>query len=114
MVGNHIGGNAGSSTFRLSLAALLFETNEWQPLADGNKTVLSPADNAALRSWQEEKMALTWTEAPEPWAIEAAVVERLSPPLTLLATRRYPFHEVLSAARRRFKTAAMQAYSATQ
>ena len=109
MVGNHIGGNTGSSTFRLSLAALLFETNEWQPLARGNKTVLSAADNAALRSWQEEKMALTWTEAAEPWAIEAAVVERLSPPLNLAGNSAHPFHEILSAARRRFKTAAIQA-----
>ena len=109
VVGNHIGGNTGSSTFRLSLAALLFEAKGWQPLARKNKTVLSAADNASLRSWQEEEMALTWIEAAEPWTIEAAVVERLSPPLNLAGNSAHPFHEILSAARRRFKTAAIQA-----
>ena len=28
---NHIGGNTGSSTFRFSLAALLFEAEGWKP-----------------------------------------------------------------------------------
>jgi hypothetical protein len=36
VAGNHITGNTGGSTFRLTLASLLFETMAWQPvMTDG-------------------------------------------------------------------------------
>jgi hypothetical protein len=107
--GQHIGGNTGSSTFRLSLASLLFEDMGWQPLRRQKKVVLSSADNTVLRQWQEEHAALRWAVVRDPWSgdTEAAVIKAMMPPLNLAANAAHPFHSTMSDARRRFHTAAI-------
>jgi len=46
--GQHLGGNIGSSTFRQSLAALLFEAMGWTTRWSGSRAQLSREDNGAL------------------------------------------------------------------
>ena len=40
VTGNHLDGNAGSSTFRLSVASLLFERDGWRPQQRAKEVVL--------------------------------------------------------------------------
>jgi len=64
VLGQHLGGNVGSSTFRLSLAALLWEGEGWVPERAGSRAQLSRADNGSLSAWQERHLALSWAEHP--------------------------------------------------
>ena len=107
VTGNHIGGNTGSSTFRQTLASLLFEDKSWKPVMI-DRPLLTPEDNKALTEWQHEHLRLTWATHPEPWAIEHEVISRLQPPLNLMGNRSHPFAATVSAARRRFKEAAVE------
>lgn len=104
VAGNHIKGNTGGSTFRLTLASLLFETAGWQPVMT-DRPVLTRDDNRTLTEWQHEHLRLTWATHPEPWAIEHQVLQRLHPPLNLAGST-HDFGATLSGARRRFKEAA--------
>lgn len=106
--GQHIGGNTGSSTFRLSLAAFLFESESWVPRHTTTKVVLSAEDNRALRDWQVTNAGLCWSQVNDPWpdGLEAAVIERLKPPLNLAENSAHPFHETMSGARHRFRRSA--------
>src|SRR5687768_16739271 len=45
--GNHIEGNVGSSTFRLTLASVLFQEKGWKP-AMRDRPLLKTVDNKAL------------------------------------------------------------------
>ena len=47
IVGNHLRGNVGASTFRLSLAALLWEREGWRPHWRSTRVQLPPEDNYA-------------------------------------------------------------------
>lgn len=107
VAGNHIKGNTGSSTFRLTLASLLFETLGWAPVMT-DRPVLSREDNRALTEWQDEHLRLMWAVIPEPWMIEHLVIAALQPPLNLAGNRAREFASTLSAARRRFKDAAIK------
>jgi hypothetical protein len=104
VVDNHIKGNTGSSTFKKTLASLLFEAMGWRPRFT-DRPLLSVADNATLRNWQHQNLRLTWAEHPEPWNVENVVIARLQPPLNLAGNSAHPFHGVLSSARKRFKSA---------
>jgi hypothetical protein len=104
VAGNHIKGNTGGSTFRLTLASLLFETMAWQPVMT-DRPVLARDDNTALTAWQHEHLRLTWAVHPEPWTIEHEMIDHLRPPLNLAGST-HEFGATLSAARRRFKEAA--------
>jgi hypothetical protein len=104
VAGNHIKGNTGGSTFRLTLTSLLFETMAWQPVMT-DRPALTRDDNRALTQWQHEHLRLTWAVHPEPWTIEHEVIEHLGPPLNLAGST-HEFGATLSAARRRFKEAA--------
>jgi hypothetical protein len=108
--GQHIGGNTGSSTFRLSLASLLFEEMSWQPFCRGKKVTLSSEDNKALRVWQEDHGGLCWVSSDEPWAgsTERAVIAQMGPPLNLAENVGHPFHAAMSAARRHFRASAIE------
>jgi hypothetical protein len=105
--GQHIGGNTGSSTFRFSLAALLFEEIHWQPHRRNRKLLLSAEDNAELRRWQAEHAALRWCVVPNPWAggLEANVIAAMKPPLNLAENSAHPFHATMTDARARFRAA---------
>lgn len=104
VAGNHIKGNTGGSTFRLTLASLLFDTMAWQPVMT-DRPVLARDDNTALTGWQHEHLRLSWAVHAEPWTIEHEVIDRLRPPLNLAGST-HEFGATLSAARRRFKEAA--------
>ena len=108
--GQHIGGNTGSSTFRLSLASLLFEDMGWQPQRKKKKVTLSSEDNAALRNWQQEHAGLCWVTTDEPWAgsTEGDVIAEMRPPLNLAENSAHPCHSNMSAARRSFRQAAVE------
>jgi hypothetical protein len=101
VAGNHIKGNTGGSTFRLTLASLLFEAMGWHPIMT-DRSVLTAEDNRALTTWQRQHLRLTWVAHPEPWTVEHAVIERMRPPLNLAGST-HEFGPTLSAARRRFK-----------
>lgn len=104
VAGTHIKGNTGGSTFRLTLASLLFEAMGWQPLMT-DRPALSREDNAALTAWQHQHLHLTWAVHPEPWTVEHEVIGRLRPPLNLAGSA-HEFGSTVSAARRRFKDVA--------
>lgn len=106
VIGNHIRGNTGASTLRLTLAALLFEDNGWEPVAKGKKTLLKPQDNKDLTHWQHEYLLVCWAVHPEPWSIEHEVIRRLQPPLNLEGNTTHAFAATVSAARKNFKEAA--------
>lgn len=101
---NHMRGNTGGSTFRLTLASLLFEEEGWQPVMAG-RPLLTKEDNNTLSQWQRDHLRLTWATHSEPWTIEHDVIARLAPPLNLAGSS-HDFGTTVSAARRRFTEAA--------
>jgi hypothetical protein len=103
VIGNHMRGNMGSSTFRLTLAALLLEQLELRPVHPSDRPILTREDNAMLSSWQREHLGLTWAVHPEPWRVEAEVIHELQPPLNLAQNASHPFHASLAAARARLR-----------
>src|SRR4051794_17404822 len=74
---NHLGGNAGSSTFRLSLASLLLDDLSFPPQRRTTKVVRPGEQNRQLSLRQKEHLQLTWCEQPDPWLIEAKVVAEM-------------------------------------
>lgn len=108
IVGNHLGGNTGSSTFRFALAALLMDTLGFTPHLTKTKYVLPNSQNQALSAWQRQHLKLTWVEHDQPWLIEEGIIVALGPPLNLAGNASHPFHSTLSEARARFREAARQ------
>lgn len=102
----HLGGNTGSSTFRLSLASLLMDTLQFRPLKKQNKVVLSRDENKALSDWQRQSLRITWCEQMRPWDFEAEVIASMKPPLNLAGNAAHPFYETMCEARKRFKACA--------
>lgn len=107
VLNNHMGGNTGSSTFRLTLASLLMDALELTPRKTKTKYVLPPEQNKVLSEWQKKNLRLTWVEHDEPWTIEDDVVAELKPPLNLAGNSSHPFHSTLKAARSSFREAAV-------
>lgn len=87
VVGNHLSGNVGSSTFRFVLAALLLDALELHPYVLRTKVALSASDNRRLSAWQREQLLLTWCARERPWEIESEVIAQLTPPLERLMAR---------------------------
>lgn len=107
VVGQHLRGNTGASTFRLSLASLLFVREGWRPARRGRKVVLSAADNAALSAWQQANLRVRWCVAEEPWRSEATVIADTAPALNLADNVGGDFYAVIRQARRAFRAAAI-------
>lgn len=105
--GNHLRGNVSGSTFRLSLAALLWEQEGWPPSRRGSRALLSPQGNQALSTWQADHLRVSWAKCAAPWEAERAIIKQLGPPLNLAQNRSHPFSWTLSEARQRFRSAAM-------
>lgn len=106
VIGNHLGGNIGSSTFRLTLAALLRDQLALHPVKRATKVVLSCGDNAALSRWQRAHLRITWLEHAAPWTIEHAVINALEPPLNLDGNASHPSYGLVKAARAALRQAA--------
>jgi hypothetical protein len=103
VVGKHLRGNTGGSTFRYSLAALLTERENFGPVCKGKKFLLLRPENDRLSAWQADNLSVTWCERPEPWSIEDEVIATMQPPLNLAQNRGHPFHATMSLARERFR-----------
>lgn len=106
VLGNHLAGNTGSSTFRLTLASMLCEEQGWHPVPSQTKVLLTAADNAALNHWQRDNLAVTWAMRHRPWDIEHEVIARMKPPLNLAANAGHPFFASVRDARTRFRAKA--------
>jgi len=106
VVGNHLGGNTGSSTFRFSLASLLLDVERFAPTMTTTKYTLTSDDNRRLSAWQRAHLFLTWCEQPQPWRIEGDVIAAMQPPLNLAENREHPFYDTLHGARGRFRQTA--------
>jgi hypothetical protein len=107
VVGNHIRGTTGQSTLRRSLAALLSEREGWRSRWT-TRPVLSSEDELRLSRWMADTLQLTWAAHPKPWTVEAAVIERLQPPLNQADNRAHPLYRFVKCARSRWRTAAQQ------
>ena len=101
--GQHLGGNIGSSTFRQSLAALLFEDQGCATRRSGSRAQLVPEDNRALREWQLEHLRLAWVERPRPWTVEARVIALMTPPLNLANNASSPLYQRLKGLRAKLR-----------
>ena len=88
----HLGGNIGSSTFRQSLAALLFEEEGWITRRSGTRSQLIPEHNRALSEWQRDRLRLVWVERPRPWEIEGRVIALMHPSLNLADNAPHPLY----------------------
>jgi hypothetical protein len=106
VLGNHLGGNTGSSTFRLTLASLLLDELDFSPVVARSKVLLTGEDNRRLSNWQRQHLSLTWFAGPSPWLMESRVIAALQPPLNLAANASGRYHERLTAARAAFRAAA--------
>jgi hypothetical protein len=107
VLGQHVGGNLASSTFRRSLAALLWEQQGWRPVTTpGGKIAFAREDNAALTRWQEQHLRLAWCVVFEPWTREGELIAEMLPPLNLAENGGHPFYRTMSAARARLMTQA--------
>jgi GIY-YIG catalytic domain len=103
VVGNHLNGNIGSSTFRYVLAALLVDALELRPFSRGRKVALDASDNARLSAWQREHLLLTWCTRERPWEIEGEVIALLGAPLNSAGNMAHEFHVRVRAARAELK-----------
>jgi hypothetical protein len=108
VLGNHAGGSTGSSTLRRSLAALLTESQGYRTRWT-SRTVLVPEDEQRLTAWMREHLSLTWAVHPAPWEVEAAVIERMHPPLNQADNSAHPLYAVVREARARWTRSARPA-----
>ena len=103
----HVGGNLAASTFRRSLAALLWREHGWSPyVTTRGKLRFDREDDQALRAWQLANLRLTWAAADEPWLFERQVIAALQPPLNVDLNERHPFCAAMKQARAAFRAAA--------
>lgn len=111
VIGNHLNGNVGSSTFRFVLAALLVDALDLHPYLCGTKVALSAHDNARLSAWQRDHLFLTSCAGERPWEIEDEVIAQLTPPLNSAANAAHTFYPTVRAARAEFRRRARDASS---
>jgi hypothetical protein len=109
VIGNHLNGNVGSSTFRFVLAALLLDALDLHPYLRGTKVALSADDNRRLSAWQREHLLLTSCARERPWEIESEVIAQLAPPLNSTGNATHAFHPVIRASRAEFRRRARAA-----
>lgn len=95
------------STLRRGLAAFLWQAEMWTPTlsADGHPTI-DPRSEALLTAWMREHLQLTWALHPEPWSVEAVVIELLRPPLNVDENTSNPLYQVVRVTRDAFIRAA--------
>jgi len=67
-----------------------------------------------LDDWMEQNAFVAWMEHPEPWAVEAGVISRLSLPLNIQDNRNHPFSVELRKHRRQAMDLARSSAVATE
>jgi hypothetical protein len=105
--GNHLRGNISASTFRLSLAAVLWQQEKWALTRRGNRALLARDANDALSDWLHCHLRISWIVRREPWQMEAQVIKAMSPVLNLAQNRQHPYGWTLREARQRLRSAAL-------
>jgi hypothetical protein len=113
VIGDHVRGNTGGSTFRFALAALLLDARKYEPRlridTKGRRKYVLPRDqNRDLRVWQTEYLRVSWATCEEPWRdeLEAAVIAHFNSPLNLATNHKHPYYRTLEEARQSFRVAA--------
>lgn len=102
--GNHIGGNASSSTFRLTLSGLLLEPLD---LVVANPGCLQREDNGRVSDWIEEHLRVAivaYDDRDSLEEIEKAVLALLDPALNLDGRPKTASRTLLSNLRKRITT----------
>lgn len=97
---NHLQGNAGSSTFRKTISALLLETLDLKVVA---KDKLDEASNQKITAWMQQHLAVTTVRIDDRETLldlEEAVLCRLDPPLNLMGMKPTAIRARLSRLRR--------------
>lgn len=100
---NHLR-RTGSSTLRRTLAGLLMDAEKYSTRRT-DRVVLIEEDERRLTDWMEAHLRLSWAEFAQPKSIEAALIERLQPPLNVTHARG-PNREIIDAARQRYRGSA--------
>lgn len=98
---NHLGGNVGSSTFRQTLTAVLFEPLGLE-LAAPKK--LTAASNGLVSDWMRDHLSLVVAACPDRAtlaALEEDVLEGLDPPLNLKGMQSTDVRRTLRELRKR-------------
>ncbi len=97
---NHLGNALGSSTLRRSLAALLWEGNDWHPYTTpAKKPALPPDECVALTRWMTRNLLVSWCGVTKPWEYEPTLIAEMAPPLNSDHNHGHAFYPELSAAR---------------
>jgi hypothetical protein len=97
----HLGGKVRVSTFRWTLAALLFDQLEMQVQAF---MLITPASEEALSEWMREHLCVAvhpYDDRDTLAGLEHAVLERLDPPLNLRHMQATPVRKRLTELRQR-------------
>lgn len=100
---NHLR-RSGSSTLRRTLAGLLMDTENFSTRRT-DRVVLVEEDERRLTDWMEVHLRLSWVEFGHPKLIEAALIQRLQPPLNVTHTCG-PNREIIDSARQRYRASA--------
>jgi hypothetical protein len=90
---DHSTGKIGGSTFRQSVAALLFEHLCLKPKPSSRRSKL--VSEVPLSQWINRACGLTFAQQMAPWVAEAEVIGWLNPPLNILPGP-HPFASVVS------------------
>lgn len=94
----------GSSTLRRTLSGLLLDEQGFRTRWT-DRVVLVDEDEPRLTSWMTTHLRVSWCEHPAPRDVEAAIIERLAPPLNVDHASG-PTRDAIKAARRRYRTSA--------
>ena len=103
VIGSHLRGTTGRSTFRLSLAALLLDQLDLHPVMRGAKVLLSAEENSNLSTWMGRSLRVGWVVQEQPWRIERDVIVALKPPLNRALNSTHPFNADMRQRRAQFR-----------
>jgi hypothetical protein len=103
---NHLKGNASQSTFRMTLGCLLSKELGLQLKQGDDERLTFEAGEDKLSEWLSNNASVIWMEMPEPWLVEAQLIQQLSLPLNLEHNSTHPFYSELTALRKTAKAAA--------
>ena len=97
----HYRGNAEGSTLRLTLGCLLSEALgiELRRVGSGTRKTFSDGEHE-LSNWMSANAFVCWAEDPQPWTVEAQLIDRYDLPLNLDQNKRNAFHPELTAIRK--------------
>jgi len=99
---------AGKSTLRYTLAALLYERECWTPTWRRDRPVLSDPHAEALSQWMAKNLRVQILTTLQPFDIEPEIVSGMRPPLNRTHNRTHPFYGLVGEARHSYRTAAEQ------